>query len=297
MSHTLLGLILVIMSHSALASGFSHKVDLSARFDARHDKAPRYQYRVRWYPAFAFDSHWSLQGFVVTGDSFSSSHNTFGDRADHIALRRLYLRYQTANGKTEIGVIPTYKGKVSSTGLSKDGWITGIRQVMALGDGDQLEWVIGELDELDNPGIQGRIDSLNYLEVEYSAKVSDAFSYELGLERILDANYLRSEVRYQPDQVEYSLELVNRLANQRWKVVAGLTDQWRGIDYFAYYSYVNPEFGQRAELIEDFIDYGHSAALELEGDISSVPGLSWFNKWVLQEGTSRFQLGIKWGWK
>ncbi len=65
----------------------------------------------------------------------------------------------------------------------------------------------------------------------------------------------------------------------------------------ARHSYVNAEFGQRAELIDDFIDCGHSAALELEGNIPSVPGLSWFNKWVLQEGTSRFQLGIKWGWK
>ena len=35
-------------------------------------------------------------------------------------------------GKTELGIIPTYKGRVSSTGLSKDGWITGIRHVRKL---------------------------------------------------------------------------------------------------------------------------------------------------------------------
>lgn len=85
------------------------------------------------------------QRFAAKGNDFSSSHNTLDDgQADLFYIRRLYLRHQNANGKTEIGILPTYKGRVSSTGLSKDGRIAGLRHVANLRYG-KFEVVLGEL--------------------------------------------------------------------------------------------------------------------------------------------------------
>ena len=104
------------------------KVDTQLRFDDRSGRDERYQYRVRFYPSIIFDDDkmWSFNFFAATGGDFSSSHNTFSDAdVDPFYLRRAYLRHENAQGKTEIGILPTYKGRVSSTGLSKDGWIAG----------------------------------------------------------------------------------------------------------------------------------------------------------------------------
>ena len=128
-----------------IAPTFSQKLDIQVRYDNRSNRPSREQYRLRYYPSLAITSAWSVNSFVVTGDDFSSSHNTFGsDNTDYLYARRLYLRHETGSGKTELGVIPTYKGRVSSTGLSKDGWITGVRHVKQLQNDTAIEIVVGQ---------------------------------------------------------------------------------------------------------------------------------------------------------
>ena len=98
-----------------IAPTFSQKLDIQVRYDNRSNRPSREQYRLRYYPSIALNASWSINSFIVTGEDFSSSHNTFGkESTDYLYARRLYLRHETHSGKTELGVIPTYKGRVSS---------------------------------------------------------------------------------------------------------------------------------------------------------------------------------------
>ena len=68
------------------------------------------------------------------------------------------------------------------------------RGVLALGD-DRLELVVGDLNDLRASKAFSAPFDLNYYEVEYSGQFNDWISYELGGERMLDENYLRTELR------------------------------------------------------------------------------------------------------
>lgn len=292
-----LGLLALLLGFTSWASEFSSKTDVSVRFDARTDKKPRYQYRLRWYPSWRLNDAWSFHAFAVTGDEFSSSYNTFEpNETAYLHFRRLFVRQQSGKQKTEIGILPTYKGRVSSTGLSKDGWITGIRHVQPVGKNNLFEIVVGELDNITQPGHWNGIHDLNYVEFEFSSNLDEFFSFELGLERVLDANFVRGELRYLFDQAELRFELINRLSDEKQKVIAAYSTevQWSSypMDLDLYYSYVNEGFGERAELTEDFIEYGHSISMEIGGEFP-FGGLDWFSKLERYENQSRFQWGIK----
>lgn len=282
------------------ASEFESKLDLSARFDARHEKEPRYQYRLRWYPQYTFSNEqWSINGFAVTGNEFASSYNTISNsKTDRFNIRRLYIRHEDGKQKTEIGLLPTYKGRVSSTGLSKDGWIAGIRQVYPVSNDALIEFVVGELSNVNQSHGFEKLTKLNYLELEYSAEFSKHWSYELGLERMLDSNFIRGEVRYKTlDSTIYNLEIIDKMDTDKFKFVLSREGELEllssNVEYFLYYSYVDDDFGGRAELTEDFIDTGHSLSFEMEGPLYENWNTEWFSKIVMNEGTSRFQLGIK----
>lgn len=283
------------------AAEFSTKLDTSLRFDDRSGREERYQYRIRVYPSISFDKNqiWSVNAFAATGDDFSSSHNTLDDgEADLFYLRRAYLRRQTEAGKTELGILPTYKGRVSSTGLSKDGWIAGLRHVTESSLG-QFEVVLGELEDTRAARALNAPDELNYVELEYSGNLSQHTSVEFSLERVLGSNFVTGELRYQTlADVTYAAELIDKVDTNDFKFVASAEttfeayqQQW---ELFAYYSYVSDEFGDRAELTEDFLATGHGVAFELESRFRFAP-LDWFAKFEAFEGNTRVQLGIKYG--
>jgi len=290
-------LISIAFVNETKATDINSKLDVSARLDDRSGRDLREQYRVRWYASIDFDSRWSLHTFAVTGDEFSSSYNTFGESHD-FNLRRLYMRYQNGRNKTEIGVIPTYKGRISSTGLSKDGWITGVRRVTAVGTSALFEVVVGALDHLNDPNSLQTLDELNYVELEWSQDINEHWSFELGLEHMLEDNFFRTELRHNHSQFgEYIFEVINRLDNGRVKVNLSTEQTFTisdyDIDVFALYSYVNDNFGPRAELTEDFLDTGQAMMLELEGALVKAYDLDWFVKAEAYEEQSRFQVGIK----
>lgn len=277
------------------------KLDTSVRLDAQSGKDSRWQYRIRFYPQFKLNNNLSFNAFVNTGDSFASSYNTLDDSsADYFYLRRLYLRHQQGQGKTELGVIPTYKGPVSSTGLSKDGWITGARQVFAVNPHSQLEFVIGELDHLDKPSAFQSVHKLNYFEMEYSSALSQRTSFEFSVERMLEANFMRAELRHNlTSEQQYALELIHRLDTDNVKVVLSIEHSLTLFNHqawlFAYYSYVDGRFGPRAELTEDFLDTGHAVSTELKGAVGFASALQWFAKLehYQRSQTSRFQVGLQ----
>lgn len=178
--------LIVVYPLPCIADNLKVQLDTSMRLDKQNGKDARLQYRVRLYPQWSFSDNLSLNVFINTGNRFSSSYNTLDDgNTDYLYIRRLYLRHQQGQGKTEFGVITTYKGPVASTGLSKDGWITGSRQVFAVNPHSKLEFVIGELDHLDKPNAFESFDKLNYFEAEYSSAFNQQTGYEVSLERML----------------------------------------------------------------------------------------------------------------
>lgn len=290
-------------SNKVEAPSFSHKLDMQVRYDNRSNRPSREQYRLRYYPSLKVSNTWSVNSFVVTGDDFSSSHNTFGsDTTDYLYPRRLYLRHEDNYGKTELGVIPTYKGRVSSTGLSKDGWITGIRHVRTLKNNSAFEIVVGQLSNAQASEAFTIGNEDEYIEVEYSARMGERHSYEVSVEKILQGSFVRGEYRYRLNESDtIFLELVQRTDESAAKVVLGSSGEFAAtfsgnpypIEYFAYYSYIDSVFGPRAELIEDFLGTGHGGSLEFSGVASKKHNLEWFVRLDVVDSVSRLLAGVK----
>ena len=280
------------------AQEFNQKLDLQLRADDRSSRDIRYQYRMRYRPQVQFDNTWSVNAFAVTGDEFGSSHNTLDDgSADYVYLRRLFVRHEGDYGKTEVGVIPTYKGRVSSSGLSKDGWIKGARHVRNLGK-DRLEVVVGQLTSLDPSRSHNAPNDLDYIEIEYSAQIDDVWSYELSAERMTEANFVRTELRYaMSSSTSAFAELVTRLDESRVKTVLGFEGEFifnrYPVEYFAHYSYVSKNFGLRAELTEDFLGTGSGFSAEFSGDIPQSK-FGWFMRYDAIKSRTRVLAGVTW---
>jgi hypothetical protein len=293
---------LIAMSSHAVSSDslFNNKLETQLRFDDRSNRDHRFQYRVRAYSAFSIpDTSWTINAFAVTGDEFSSSHNTIdSDVSNYFYLRRIYFRHTGSLGsKTEIGVIPTYKGRVSSSGLAKDGWIKGARHVYAYDSATKFEVVIGELEDDNASTALDGLRKLNYVELEMSSQINDYSSYEVSLERMTDANFARAEYRYfTPDSPTYSIEMISRLSTSKTKFVLGLEDEItvfdRPFEYYAYYSYVSRRFGARAELTEDFITTGNGLSVEIETNILQSDRWEAFARLDVFDQNTRFILGV-----
>ena len=292
---------LCLLAFSTLVSAFEYDqtLDLQVRFDDRSGQSHRNQYRVRFYPSMYLDTekNWSVHAFGVTGDEFSSSHNTYdSDTTDYFYVRRAYLRHENGKGKTEVGIIPTYKGRVSATGLSKDGWIGGVRHVQRIGQTSALEVVVGELNEFDASKALFVPDEVDYIEVEFSARMGQRHSYELSAERITHGDYVRAEYRYQysGDNTVF-LEYVRRIDEQNDKFVVGVSGSLQTnnpLDYYLYYAYVSDNFGTRAELTEDFLGTGHGVSAEVSGKIPQFKNLKWFARVDSIDSNQRLLSGV-----
>ncbi len=279
------------------AGFYQQKLDVQVRYDNRSDRSNRSQFRLRFYPQLNLSDQWSLHSFVVTGDDFSSSHNTFGDEdSEQIAVRRIYLRRTHALGKTEFGVIPTYKGRVSATGMSKDGWFQGIRHVYEAKPGHKLELVAGAINSTDPNKALSLANNFNLFEFEYSATINEQFSMEFGAERIIEGNYLRSEVRFHQSEQVWFAEFVRRVDDAENKLVLGLDSEFTlgqyPVEMYAYYAYVSADFGQRAELTEDYLGTGHGGSIEVSGALPMAQ-LDWFSRIDMVGNTRRVLIGLK----
>ena len=281
------------------AGEFTLSAKSQLRVDDRSSKDLRAQYRLRTYANYQLDDKpWSLHLFAATGKDFASSHNTLNAGInDYFYLRRLYLRRDNSQGgKTELGIIPTYKGRVSSTGLSKDGWIKGLRHVQQINADIKAELVIGELANTDPSKIFDAIHGVDYVEMELSATIDQHSSFEFSLERMTARNFARAEYRYAllPD-TNIAFELIHRLDSGKVKTVVGLEGEFdllsQALAYFVYHSYVSPQFGLRAELTEDFITTGHGISSEIKGDFGKS-NWGWFARFDAYQSNTRLLAGV-----
>jgi hypothetical protein len=290
-------LLFALMTTTPAGAEFTHDSDFSLRIDEQSTEDLRGQYRLRVRPALQLTRHWSLHGFIATGEAFDSAYNTVRANDDQLHLRRLFARVGNDRGKIEIGLIPPYKGRVSSTGLSEEGWLKGARGVLNRRHG-ALELVIAELDDLDAGNAWEAPETADYFELEYSGRINDRWSFESSIEHMLGDGFVRGELRLAPPgRGAYALELINNLDTAAGKVVISarrsLVLAGRELDWFSYYAYAAREFGPRAELTEDFLDYGNALSTELSGRFMRFDRLEWFTKIELYESRSRLQLGLE----
>lgn len=287
----------VILLPAPCLAEFAHRSDLSIRLDDTTDRSSRSQYRLRIRPEFSISPDWSLHGFIATGDRFGSAYNTFNDDEDGIHVRRLFARYEQNGSKIEVGVIPPYKGRVSSTGLSKEGWIRGARGVLRTRAG-ALELVVGDLQEIDADKALSSQFEVNYLEFEYSARIDESWSFEIGAEDMFEDRFVRGELRVEREgRATLAAELIRNTSTDSSKVVLSALKEFERpggtIEWFTYYTYSDREFGQRAELAEDFLDFGHALATKLEGEVSGFDRFAWFAELEFYEDLSRIKLGLE----
>lgn len=290
-----------VNSTVASSINFSHRLDAQARLDDRSNRDLRAQYRFRYYPTIHFgnDNTWSLNSFVVTGDRFSSSHNVIdGGEANHLYVRRLFARYENQDGKVELGVIPTYKGRVSSSGLSSFGWIKGVRGVRQLASDTAIELVVGQLDDINAKNALELPRDIDYAELEYSTGIGEDQSFEVSLEYMTNNSYLRGEYRWRvAEHQTWFLEAIRQKDQSSTKLVAGISGEFfveqYPVEYFAHYSYVSERFGLRAELTEDFLGKGHGVSAEFSGSLHSQYSVEWFVRFDSADGVSRLLTGVK----
>ena len=287
----------VLLLSAPCAAEFAYDGDISVRYDDASDRSSRSQYRFRLKPQYSLDNGWSFHGFIATGDEFESAYNTIDDDDDELHIRRLFARYADGDNKVEVGVIPPYKGRVSSTGLSKEGWIRGVRVVRGTRKG-AFEVVVGDLEDLRASRALGSPFDLSYLELEYSARINQAWSFEIGGEEILEDRFVRGEVRYTNDnQATLAAEVIHNTSTSDSKVVLSTVKEfsrpWGAMEWFTYYTYTGSDFGRRAELSEDFLDVGHALATILEGPFSRSGRFGWFAELEIYEDLSRIKLGIE----
>lgn len=271
--------------------------DLSLRYDDTSQSDERGQYRFRAQPVYAFEDGVSVHAFIATGTAYSSAYNTIDDNDDEIHVRRLFLRLENERGKLEIGTIPTYKGRVSSTGLSENGWLKGLRGVLRNRSGS-WELVLGELGDRRAQRALSPAEELNYIELEYAGNLTGQWSYELRAEHMLDDEFLSAELRHESGAgVVYSVEAIQNTSTNAGKFVAGMERTFRigarPIDWYIYYAYADEQFGPRAELTEDFLDFGHALANEFSGAIASHEQLSWSVTAEVYEESVRGQVEVQ----
>jgi hypothetical protein len=289
----------VTFAKLALSESFDMPLNAQLRLDDRSGKETRTQYRLRLYPRYTFDdANWSINSFLSTGDDFSGSHNTVDPKStNNFYMRRLFARYKDTDKRIEFGVIPTYKGRVSSSGLSKNGFIKGFRGVLNTFEDTEMELVLGSLNDTSAKNALSLPDKLDYIELEISRRINATASYELSLERMAGSNYVRTEYRIKTTQeTDVFVEWIKRVDNLDDKFVLGVTSQFAlqglPIDMHAYYTYASQGIGARAELTEDFISTGSGLSVELETPIQSSKHWNAFIRFDAYRHNTRFLFGV-----
>ena len=156
--------------------------------------------------------------------------------------------------------------------------------------------MIGQLNNTDPRHAIDLPENVDYLEAEYSGRLTDAHSYEVSLERMTGGNYVRAEYRYSySDADTLFFEVIRRLDDPRTKAVIGKEGEFMlgslPLSYFAHYSYVGDQFGPRAELTEDFLGTGHGVSVEFSAPIQETDA-EWFVRLDVVDSTERLLAGV-----
>jgi len=241
-------------------------------------------------------------GLIGTGNGYTSPWNTVAnfnndESGNHqINVRQIYAQWEYERWRTQLGVIPPVKGKVSETSLDKDGWIRGGRLIMPVRRQGQFELVVGTLDSLDDPNAFQPWAKANYYEVEWTHDWSKGWRTELGGVRLDKDRILRGELRYTATifgaRTELAGEVLRNVQSRVWAHDWSIAQRLGSVTLMNEYAYVPKELGLLGALSNDFFTFGHLWVLGVKGPLSTEGGLYWFGRNYLGEVRINFKLGV-----
>ena len=244
-----------------------------------------------------------IHGLAGTGGSYTSQWNTAYDLIDQspgtqqFHMRQIYLQNDLHGWRSQIGVIPPVKGKVSNTSLDRDGWIRGARIVAPIHDTGQFEVVFGAIDHLDDPNAFQAWEEWNYAEVEWTQHWTETLRIETSYVLLEEQSVLRGEVRGKWDTkldvpMELSAEISNNLTESVWAYDLSARTTIRSVTMVLEVSHIPQNFGLLGELYNDFFTLGHLGMVALKGPIGSQNTLNWFVKGYAGESEIRGNAGL-----
>ncbi|MGE9292593.1 MAG: hypothetical protein ACQKBW_03185 [Puniceicoccales bacterium] len=247
-----------------------------------------------------------LKGLAGTGGRFIASWvnlvSTMGQPVTSrpFNMRQIYLQYDYEGWQVQGGVLPPNGGDVTDLGYDSDGWMRGGRVTAPLGEG-RFEAVTGIIDNLNDPNAFNSWGQWNYLGTKF---IQPLPWYELqgwlAYEYLEDNSYIDFELQREWDlddgiKLLGQAEALYNFTTPSWAWGASARLQTEYVNVILEYSYVNPDFGLRGELSEDFFTFGHRLDFELNGDVPFVKGLNWFVMTDVAEQLVRVRAGFNFG--
>ena len=293
---------------------------LGSRYDTKflrenmHQTTSRFQFQATIGYALGLVSSpagdFTLRGVAGTGGSYTSAWNTFATTngqsvSDQVFnMRQIYLQDVIEGWVAQAGIIPPNSGDIPTLGYDSDGWVRGARLVAPLGEGD-LQLVTGAIDHLSDPNAFNGWEEWNYFGTKLVQplpwwELEGAFSYEYignnGVDYLQDSNYLGAELTriWELDEgmdLKGGLEALYNFSQPSWAWAAAAKLKTEPVDIGIAYTFINPRFGLRGELSNDFFTLGHRFSIDFSGE-ALIDGFKWFAKTDVTEQQLRFRVGF-----
>ncbi|MBC2596033.1 hypothetical protein H5P28_17335 [Ruficoccus amylovorans] len=244
----------------------------------------------------------TLRGIAGTGRSYTSSWNSFVSTVGQTVpdqvfnMRQIYLQDNFEGWTGQIGVIPPNGDNIPTLGYDVDGWVRGGRVTAPLGEG-RLQLVTGAIDHLSDPNAFQTWNEWNY----FGAILEQPLPWwelrgGLSYEYLADQNYVGAEIARQWTLDEGmtltgALEALHNFTTPTWAWAAAARLRTSPVTVGVAYTYINPNFGLRGELSDDFFTLGHRLSINFGGE-ALVKDWRWFVNTDVAEQLVRFRIGF-----
>ncbi len=274
--------------------------------DGLHQNTSRFQFQATIEYALGLVSSpagdFTLRGVAGTGGSYTSAWNTFATTdgkpvPDQLFnMRQIYLQDDLDGWHGQAGIIPPNSGDIWTLGYDTDGWVRGGRLVAPLGEGD-FQLVSGSIDHLSDPNAFQMWDEWNY----FGTKLVQPLPWwelkgSLSYEYLADQNYVGAELgrNWTLDEglkLQSGIEALYNFTTPSWAWAAAAKLKTDPVNITLAYTYINPDFGLRGELSNDFFTLGHRFSVEFGGQVL-LKDLKWFAKTDVTDQLLRIRVGF-----
>lgn len=299
----------VLASTSVIAGDINVTADVSSRVISK-DSQEVQQNKVVLKFQKNFDNGWVLVGVGQNGGSYSGDYDTMynsgnkddefdqaKDLVDNFSFRKLYVKKKIANpicedcdAEIQAGALETEPGMASVTGLSKAGWVDGVRLKAETPYGE-VTVTAGSIGDLEETNFYSRDYENEYLEVKITKQVFENLVAEFGGERYDGDTYYKIAG-------DYSLELAadqvisiiaETLVNTdddtemssigiRGDFIKMLTGESSGLSFELRDNHMDAGMSSRAsQMTNEFsASEGHSGSFTVKGKIKGNQKLQWY---------------------
>ncbi|MGE9292594.1 MAG: hypothetical protein ACQKBW_03190 [Puniceicoccales bacterium] len=249
----------------------------------------------------------TLQGEAGTGRNYTVSWNSFATTLESktvpdqvFNMRKIYLQDVVEGWVLQGGVIPPNSGDIPTVGYDVDGWLQGGRVVAPVLDGN-VQVATGVLANVADPNAFKEWASWNYFSLkavqQLPWELQGSLSYEYigdnGVDYLQDSNYVGAELtrKWTLDDgivLKGGLEAIHNFSQPSWAGAAAVSLKLKPVTIKLRYTYINPNFGLRGELSNDYFVDGNRVSINFGGDIPGVKNLKWFANTDLTDTKSKF---------